>query len=38
LVRDVPSRDAADTAARVWRMFGRPDKAAAVSASSQRPR
>ena len=38
LVRDVPSRDASDTAARVWRMFGRPDKAAAVGASSRSPR
>ncbi len=38
LVRDVPSRDASDTAARVWRMFGRPDKAAAVDATSRRRR
>ncbi len=38
LVRDVPSRDASDTAARVWRMFGRPDKAAAVDATSRSPR
>lgn len=38
LVRDVPSRDASDTAARVWRMFGRPDKAAAAGALSRRPR
>ena len=38
LVRDVPSRDASDTAARVWRMFGRPDKAAAVDATARRPR
>jgi tetratricopeptide (TPR) repeat protein len=38
LVRDVPSRDASDTAARVWRLFGRPDKAAAVDATSRGPR
>jgi arylsulfatase A-like enzyme/Flp pilus assembly protein TadD len=30
LVREVPSPEAASTAARVWRMFGRPDKAAAT--------
>ena len=36
LVRDVPSRDASDTAARVWRMFGRPDRAAAVAADARR--
>ena len=35
LVRDVPSRDASDTAARVWRLFGRPDKAVAVGATSR---
>jgi len=34
LVRDVPSREASDTAARVWRMFGRPDRAAAVEAEA----
>ncbi len=30
LARDVPLPDAATTAARVWRMFGRPEKALAV--------
>lgn len=30
LVREVPSGEAVATAARVWRMFGRPDRAAAV--------
>jgi thioredoxin-like negative regulator of GroEL len=30
LVRDVPSKAAFDTTARVWRMFGRADRAAAV--------
>jgi choline-sulfatase len=35
LVRDVPSRDATDTAARVWRMFGQPDRAAAVEAGAR---
>jgi tetratricopeptide (TPR) repeat protein len=36
LVRDVPTRDASDTAARVWRMFGRTDRAAAVEAEARR--
>ena len=36
LVRDVPSREAADTAARVWRMFGRPDRAATLEAEARR--
>jgi hypothetical protein len=36
LVRDVPSREASDTAARVWRMFGRPDRAQAVEAEARR--
>ena len=36
LVRDVPSAEAASTAASVWRMFGRPDRAAAVEAESRR--
>jgi arylsulfatase A-like enzyme/Flp pilus assembly protein TadD len=35
LVRDVPSREASDTAARVWRMFGRHDRAAAVEAEAR---
>ena len=35
LVRDVPSREASDTAARVWRMFGRNDRAAAVEAEAR---
>jgi predicted Zn-dependent protease len=30
LVRDVPSAEAVDTAASVWRMFGRADRAADV--------
>ncbi len=30
LVRDVPSKEAFETAARVWRMFGRADRAAAI--------
>jgi tetratricopeptide (TPR) repeat protein len=38
LVRDVPTRDASETAARVWRMFGRPDRAAAVLAEAGRRR
>ena len=36
LVRDVATRDASDTAARVWRMFGRTDRAAAVEAEARR--
>jgi arylsulfatase A-like enzyme/Flp pilus assembly protein TadD len=36
LVREVPTRDACDTAANVWRMFGRPDRAAAVQAEARR--
>ena len=36
LVRDVPSPDAADTAARVWRMFGRPDRADSVADEARR--
>ena len=36
LVRDVPSPEAASTAASAWRMFGRPDRAAAVEAESRR--
>ncbi len=36
LVRDVPTRDASDTAAQVWRMFGRTDRAAAVEAEARR--
>jgi choline-sulfatase len=35
LVRDVHSRDAHETAARVWRMFDRPDRAAAVEAEGR---
>jgi len=35
-VRDVPTRDASDTVAQVWRMFGRPDRAAAVEAEARR--
>ncbi|HET7218423.1 MAG TPA: sulfatase-like hydrolase/transferase [Vicinamibacterales bacterium] len=35
LVRDVPSPDAYATAARVWRMFGRPDRAASVDAQGR---
>jgi arylsulfatase A-like enzyme/Flp pilus assembly protein TadD len=38
LVRDVPSRQASDTAASVWRMFGRPERAAAVEAEARRRR
>ena len=38
LVRDVPSREASDTAARVWRMFGRPERAAAAEAEARRRR
>jgi arylsulfatase A-like enzyme/thioredoxin-like negative regulator of GroEL len=36
LVGDVPNREAAETAARVWRMFGRPEKAAAIEAATRR--
>jgi arylsulfatase A-like enzyme/Flp pilus assembly protein TadD len=36
LVRDVPTPDARDTAARVWRMFGRPDRAAEAAAGAKR--
>jgi choline-sulfatase len=36
LVRDVPSQEAASMAASVWRMFGRPDRAAAVDAEWRR--
>jgi arylsulfatase A-like enzyme/Flp pilus assembly protein TadD len=36
LVRDVPSREASDTAASVWRMFGRLDRAAAVETEARR--
>jgi arylsulfatase A-like enzyme/thioredoxin-like negative regulator of GroEL len=36
LVRDLPSQEAATTAVQVWRMFGRPDRAAAVEAESRR--
>jgi arylsulfatase A-like enzyme/thioredoxin-like negative regulator of GroEL len=36
LVRDVPSPDAYDTAARLWRLFGRPDRASAVDALGRR--
>jgi arylsulfatase A-like enzyme/predicted Zn-dependent protease len=36
LVRLVPSRDATDTAARIWRMFDRPDRAAALEAESRK--
>lgn len=35
LVRDEPSADAYATAARVWRMFGRPDRAAGVEAQAR---
>ena len=35
LVRDVAVAEASDTAARVWRMFGRPDRAAAVEAEAR---
>ncbi len=38
LVRDVPSPDAADTAARVWRMFGRADRADSVADEARRRR
>jgi arylsulfatase A-like enzyme/Flp pilus assembly protein TadD len=38
LVRDLPSRDAYETAASVWRMFGRPERAAAVEAEARRLR
>jgi arylsulfatase A-like enzyme/Flp pilus assembly protein TadD len=36
LVRDVPSPDAADTAARVWRMFGRADRADSLADEARR--
>ncbi len=36
LARDIPTRDASDTAAQVWRMFGRMDRAAAVEAEARR--
>ena len=36
LVRDVPSPEAARTAANVWRMFGHPDRAAAADADARR--
>jgi arylsulfatase A-like enzyme/thioredoxin-like negative regulator of GroEL len=36
LVRDVPSREAADTAASVWRMFDLPDRAASAEAEARR--
>jgi arylsulfatase A-like enzyme/tetratricopeptide (TPR) repeat protein len=36
LVRDVPSPEAADTAATVWRMFGRADRAAEAENESRR--
>ena len=36
LIRDVRSPDAYDTVARVWRMFGRPDRASAVEAEARR--
>jgi tetratricopeptide (TPR) repeat protein len=36
LVREVPSLEAYDTTARVWRMFGRADRAAAVDADARR--
>lgn len=35
MLRLSPSQAAYDTAARVWRMFGRPDRAAAVEAASK---
>lgn len=35
LVRDVPSPEASETAVRVWRMFGRPDRAAGVAAQTR---
>jgi arylsulfatase A-like enzyme/predicted Zn-dependent protease len=34
LTRDVPTREAYDTVARLWRMFGRPDRAAAADAAA----
>ena len=36
LVRVVPTGEAYETAARLWRMFGRPDRAAAVEAEARR--
>ena len=36
LVRDVPAPEAYSTAARVWRMFGRADRAAAVEAEGRK--
>jgi choline-sulfatase len=38
LVRDVPLSQASEMAASVWRMFGRPDRAAAVEAEARRKR
>jgi arylsulfatase A-like enzyme/predicted Zn-dependent protease len=36
LVRGVPSPDAFDTAARLWRLFGRPDRASEVETLAKR--
>jgi arylsulfatase A-like enzyme/predicted Zn-dependent protease len=35
LTRDVPTREAYDTVASVWRMFGQPDRAAATDAAAR---
>ena len=36
LVREVPTPEARETAARVWRMFGRPDRAIEVERAGAR--
>lgn len=36
LVRTVPSPEAVETAGRLWRMFDRPDRAAALDAESRK--
>jgi len=38
LIREVPSREGFETTARVWRMFGRADRAAAIDAKAAEAR
>ncbi len=38
LIREVPSREGYETTARVWRMFGRADRAAAIEAKAAEAR
>ena len=38
LIREVPSTEGFETTARVWRMFGRADRAAAIEAEARRRR